>query len=123
MQSTQIPPLTLPSGGTVEFVDLDDLTGADVHALRKAIRQEDGAGEVTNKLFLVAMRIGIKSWNVPYLADPRTPEANEAAWKRLKARDLRAIERALDPVLALARTTGDEDEDDTPGSPPLPAGD
>lgn len=118
---SQIPPLTLPSGGTVEFVDLDDLTGADVHALRKTIKMQDTAGETTNALFVEAMRIGIKTWDVPYLADPRTPEANPAAWKRLKARDLRAIESALEPVMEFIRPPKVADPgDDEPGSPTPP---
>ena len=119
---SQIPPLTLPSGGTVEFVDLDDLTGTDVHAMRRAIATADTAGETINKMYIEAMRIGVKTWNVPYLSDPRTPEANPAAWKRLKARDLKALEAALEPLLSFVRPPKDASVDDTePGGPPLPA--
>lgn len=119
---SQIPPLTLPSGGTVEFVDLDDLTGADVHALRKTIKQEDSAGETTNALFKEAMRLGIKTWDVPYLPDPATPQGNPAAWKKLKARDLRAIETALEPLMEFVRAPKPVDPgDDEPGSPTAPA--
>jgi len=122
MDTSQIPPLTLPSGGTIEFVDLDDLTGADVHAMRRTIAQADTGGETTNKLFIEAMRIGIKTWDIGYLADPRTPEANPAAWKRLKARDLRALEQALEPLLDLVRPPKEASVDDTePGSPTRPA--
>ena len=112
--------ITLPSGGTVEFVDLDDLTGADLHALRRVIKAEDSGGETTNLLFREAMRVGIKTWDVPYLADPRTPEANPAAWKKLKARDLQAIEHALEPLLALVKPAKPVELDDTPGSPTQP---
>lgn len=121
---SQIPRLDLPSGngGYVEFQDLDDLTGADLHALRRAIRTEDGAGETTNALMREAMRMMIKSWEVPYLPDPRTPEANEAAWKKLKARDLNAIEAALSPVLDLLKPpTAAIDGGMEPGSPTRPA--
>ena len=120
---SQIPPLTLPSGGTVEFVDLDDLTGADVHSLRRVIAREDSDGETGNKLLLEAMRIGIKTWDIPYLAhtDPRTPQANPAAYKRLRARDLSAIEGALEPILALTRPPKAADPSDAaPGSPTQP---
>lgn len=121
MDTSQIPALTLPSGGTVEFVDLDDLTGADVHALRRTIKQEDSSGETTNQLFIEAMRLAIKTWDITYLADPRTPEANPAAWKKLRARDLRAIEAALEPVLEFMRPPKAADPgDDAPGSPTPP---
>lgn len=121
MDTSQIPPLTLPSGGTVEFVDIDDLTGADVHAMRKTIKAADSSGETTNALFIEAMRIGIKTWDVPYLADPRTPEANPAAWKKLRARDLQAIEASLEPLLTFMRPPSTVEVDDEPGSPTLPA--
>ena len=88
MDTGQILNLTLPSGGTVEFVDLDDLTGEHVHALRRVIARSDSDGETGNKLLLEAMRIGIKTWDIPYLAntDPRTPQANPAAYQALAQR-------------------------------------
>ena len=123
MDTSQIPPLTLPSGGTVEFVDIDDLTGADVHAMRKVIAQADTGGETTNKLMIEAMRMGIKTWDIPYFAegDPRTPQANPAAWKKLKARDLHAIENALQPLLTFLKPPTAVEVDDEPGSPTPPA--
>lgn len=117
MDGSQIPNLTLPSGGTVEFVDLDDLTGADLHDLRRTIKTEDSAGETTNAMYVVAMAIGIKTWDIAYLPDPRTPQANPAAWKKLRARDLQAIEGALAPLLELCRPPV---AGDGPGSPPPP---
>jgi len=118
---SQIPPLTLPSGGTVEFVDLDDLTGADVHALRRTIAAADTGGETTNKLFVAAMAVAIKTWDIAYLDDPRTPQANAAAWRKLKARDLNAIEGALQPVLDLIGPAPTASIDNTePGSPTPP---
>jgi len=118
---SQIPRLDLPSGNGayVEFIDLDDLTGADVHALRRMVSRQDNDGETTNKLMREVMRIGIKTWDIPYLADPRTPEANEAAWKKLKARDLQAIEGRLQPLLELLKPASAAD-DGQPGSPPRP---
>jgi hypothetical protein len=118
---SQISPLTLPSGGTVEFVDLDDLTGADVHALRRTIAAADTGGETTNKLFVASMAMAIKTWDVPYLDDPRTPQANPQAWKKLRARDLNAIESALQPVLELLQPPPVASIDNTePGSPTRP---
>jgi hypothetical protein len=122
---TQLPRLELPSGADawVEFGDLDDLTGHDLHELRKQIRAEDSAGETTNALYRKAIELLVRTWSVPYLADPRTPQANPAAWKRLKLRDLRALERHVEPVLALMRE-GDNavtpPDDDTPGGPTPP---
>jgi len=117
---SQIDPLTLPSGGTVEFIDLDDLTGEDLHAIRAVIAQKDTGGQTTNKLMREAMRVGIKTWDIPYLADPRTPEANEAAWKKLRARDLNAIEGALAPLLDLLKPPAPVTLDQKPGSPTQP---
>lgn len=118
---SQIPPLTLPSGGTVEFVDLDDLTGADVHALRRTIAAADTGGETTNKLFVAAMGVTVKTWDIPYLDDPRTPQANPQAWRKLKARDLNAIESALTPVLDLIKPAPGASIDNVePGSPTPP---
>lgn len=120
-ESGQIPAITLPSGGTVEFIDLDDLTTWQVHQVRKTIDSKDSAGQTTNLLFIEAMRIGIKNWNVPYLNDQRPPAENRDAWKYLKARDGRAIEGALQPVLDLLRPQEvDDPGDDTPGSPTPP---
>jgi len=124
---TQIPRLALPTcpdTGWVEFGDLDDMTGADLHALRAKIKGSDSGGETTNAVNREAMRLFIVTWNVPYLADPRTPQANEAAWKKLKARDLRAIEDALEPVWTYLRPPRLASVDDTePGSPTPPGSD
>lgn len=115
--------LTLPSGGTVEFIDIDDLTGGDIQELRRTIKSDDGAGETSNKLLTAAATMAIKTWDVPYLADPRTPQANPAALRKLKARDLIAIERHVAPILAMLVPPAESEIDDTPGSPTLPASD
>lgn len=121
MDTTQIPRLELPSGGGwVEFIDLDDLTGADIHAIRRAVRQEDTAGQTTNAMLIEAIRVTVKTWDIGYLQDPRTPEANPAAWKKLKARDLRALEEAVAPVLLFLRAPRVSVDDQTPGSPTRP---
>lgn len=120
---TQISRLDLPSGGGwVEFNDLDDLTGADVHALRREIRAEDSSGETSNALLKRAAELLIKTWEVGYLADARTPEANPAWWKKLKLRDLLAIEHAVEPLLTMLRggTPAPSVDDTSPGSPTPP---
>jgi hypothetical protein len=95
--------IDLPSGNGayVEFVDLDDVTGADVQAMRRHIRRESSEGEISNLMMAEAVRIAVKTWNVPYLADPRTPEANPAGIRRLKAVDFNALEAAVLPLIQL----------------------
>jgi len=114
--------LTLPSGGTVEFIDEDDLTGGDVQAIRRMIKAEDSAGETSNQLQAKVAEVMIHTWDVPYLADPRTPQANPAALRKLKARDLLAIERHLEPVLDLikGKQAVASVDDTSPGSPTQP---
>lgn len=121
MDGTQLPRLDLPSGGGwVEFNDLDDLTGRDLHEMRKAVRAEDAGGETANKLWTSIATKMVKTWDIPYLADPRTPEANPAWWKALKLRDLRAIETAVQPVMTLIQQDVPGADDGSPGSPPRP---
>lgn len=125
-ENANLAPLLLPSGGTVEFIDMDDLTGADLRTMRATIAQADTAGETTNKLMDTAIRLVVKTWDIAYLADPRTPQANPAACRKLRIRDLAALERHVDPVLALLREPGSGSAvsyDETPGSPTQPDSD
>lgn len=114
---TQLPSLTLPSGGTVEFRDFDDLTGADVHALREALAGSDNIAS-SNRLLLKLIELLVKTWDIPGLADPRTPEANPSAWKKLKARDLVTLERHVQPMAEFIKVFGEDDGE--AGSPPPP---
>jgi hypothetical protein len=125
MDGTQLGNLTLPSGGTVEFQDIDDLTGGDVQAIRRTIRQEDSAGETGNLFLAKCIEKLVKTWDIAYLADPRTPEANPAALRKLKARDLLALETHVQPFAALIREGIPQAslEDQSPGSPTRPDGD
>lgn len=122
MDSGQIPSIALPSGGTVDFIDLDDVSYWDVQQIRKVLDAKDTAGETTNRLFIEAMKLGIKAWKIPYLAVPEhTLRENPGAWKFLKARDGQAIEAALQPVLELLKPIEAPDPgDSTPGSPTQP---
>jgi hypothetical protein len=122
MDGTQLGNLTLPSGATVEFNDLDDLTGGDVQAIRRTIRQEDSGGETSNLLLAKLAEKLIKTWDVSYLADPRTPEANPSALRKLRFRDLLALETHIQPVLQLitAGVPQPSIDDTSPGSPTQP---
>ncbi len=111
-------PITLPSGGTVEFLDIDDLTGGDLQAMRRSIRSADEAGETSNALMAKAIEICVKSWDIPGLADPRIPKDNPSAIRKLRLRDLLALERAVQPVIKLI--TDAATDDGAPGSPPQP---
>lgn len=119
---TQLPPLTLPSGATVEFVDVDDLTGGDIQALRRVVSQTDSVGEAGNKLVAKGLELLIKTWSVAYLPDPSTPRGNPSALRKLKARDYLELERhATDMIMFLSKGAPPESIDDTsPGSPTPP---
>ena len=110
--------LTLPSGGWVSFSDPEDLTGKDIRRLRKAT-DADGQGTATNNFYEAAMVMLIDEWSIPYNAGLRVPKYDRSNKQEstgaLKARDLRAIEKHLQPVL-LVLTRGDDDEegDDSP---------
>ena len=88
---SQIPPLPLPSGATVEFVDLDDLTGADVHALRRTIAVADSGGEIhhrgqrTHQAVVWNGLVQSAVWN----ADAEMVSAARGTWQRNRA-DVRA---------------------------------
>jgi hypothetical protein len=114
--------LTLPSGGTVEFLDMDDLTGDELDKMRATVKEEDTAGQTTNALYREALALTIKSWDISYLPDPRIPSANPSALRKLKILDRLALENAITPLLLLVRRgfSGDPEPDDTPGSPTPP---
>jgi hypothetical protein len=116
MDGTQLGNLTLPSGGTVEFVDIDDLTGGDLQAIRREIRTADAAGETSNALLAKIIELTVKAWDVK-IPDPRIPRENPAGLRKLSLRDLLALERHVQPVLGLITDAAD---DGKPGSPPRP---
>jgi len=107
--------LTLPSGGWVSFNDPEDLTGRDVRKIRKAL-DADGQGTATNNFYETAMVMLIAAWEIPYAPGLKLPcydkSNKQESTGSLKARDLRAIERHLSPVLAQLAGGGDTDEDD-----------
>lgn len=118
----QLPTLTLPSGGVVEFHSIDDLTGADVHYVRGAISEKDSAGETSNALVTRLIERIVKTWNIEYLADPRTPQANPTACRKLKLRDMLALEEHVSPALRLITVGAEKPSIDNtePGSPTPP---
>lgn len=114
-----LEPLKLPSGGSVSFHDPENLNGKDVRWLRKAL-DAAGGGSATNQLYERAMVLLIEAWDIPYRPGMRIPRHDKSNNKaesveRLRARDLRAIERHLSPLLKKitrgADPDGDEDND------------
>lgn len=117
---TKIDDLTLPSGGTVSFNSLDDLTGKDLRRLRAA-RDAEGNGTFYNTMTQTALELLVNDWQIPG-KDLRTPRYDKNAADRLSARDLVAIERHIVPQVLKLVGDGDEDtEDRSPGSPSRPA--
>jgi hypothetical protein len=126
-ETPQYEPLTLerlvlPSGGWVSFVDPDDLTGADIKRLVKALDAE-GRGTAENNLYDTALVLLVDAWEVDYapgLQPPRYAARNKAAGNqnpadKLKARDYRALVDHIKPVLReLTRGQNNGEDDDAP---------
>lgn len=112
--------LVLPSGGWVSFADPEDLMGADVKRLMKALDAE-GQGTAANQFYDVGMTLLVEAWELPYapgLQVPKYAVKNKAAAKssptdKLTARDYRAICAHLSPVLK-ELTRGSDEDDDSP---------
>lgn len=110
--------LVLPSGGWVSFADPEDLMGADVKRLMKALDAE-GQGTAANEFYDVGMTLLVEAWELPYASGLQVPKfaaRNKAAGKsspsdKLTARDYRAICTHLSPVLKELTRGGDEDDE------------
>lgn len=112
--------VALSGGGWAVLRDLDDLTGKQVKEIRRGLdKEKDGTGAMVNELFTRALVAAIEAWHIPKLGgDVRTPEiAGAAVLDMLSARDLRTLERAVDPWLK--DLTGGEKVD--PTTPPASA--
>lgn len=113
--------LVLPSGGWVSFADPEDLTGADVKRLMKALDAE-GQGTAANQFYDAGMALLVEAWELSYapgLQVPKYAAKNKAAGKsnpsdRLTARDYRAICTHLSPVLKELTRGGDDEDDESP---------
>jgi len=130
--------LTLPSGGTVRFMDPDDLTGND---MKKALSfvTPDQAGATTVSIgtaFTAAEQMVcllVEEWSIPYR--PGKPkEASDDPWPlpttdatlvgQLSRRDYLALLNAIEPAMrVLAPGPVTPDDAGVPGSPTGPASD
>jgi hypothetical protein len=116
-----IEPLALPSGGMVEFFNANDLTGGELRKLRAVVKLANGEGAVSNDLSGMAITLLVSRWTEVYAAPQRgsstpgrrldnIPLRDPSALDKLRASDLSALERHLDPVVRLlTRGPGDED--------------
>lgn len=109
--------LDLPSGGWVDFIDLDDVTGADFRKIRAGRLERNG--DTVNAMTAAGAEVLVSAWEIPgkTLAIPRR---DSLAIEKLGYRDLFALERAMGPLIG-AIMDGTAAEVD--GDPPPPATD
>jgi hypothetical protein len=128
----QIPDLTLPSGGTVTFLDPEDMLGRDVEAMIAAIRREKSETGQAMDLIQAGACMLIAAWSIPYaVGQPKVP--SEDAWPLprdnpallglLSARDYRRLIEVVSPAMDLLFPKPETPDDaGKPGSPTVPAG-
>lgn len=116
-----IEPLALPSGGMVEFWNANELTGGELRKLRGVVKLANGEGAVSNDLAGMAITLLVSRWTGVCAAPQRgssgqgksldfIPSRDPSALDKLRASDLSALERHLDPIVRLlTRGPGDED--------------
>jgi len=135
--------LTLPSGGTVEFNDPEDITGGDMEDIMRSLKPEalmggvdtnDPGAVVTNGLDALAgvTCVLITDWSIPYApgkqrqpaAEPwPLPSTDASLLRKLSARDWRAVVDHVSPVVGLVMPGAvSPDDAAVPGSPTVPDG-
>jgi hypothetical protein len=111
--------LELPkSGGWVEFVDSDAVTGADYRKLRGAAAAPDG--DTMNAITLASAEVFIEDWEIPGKPNLSIPRRDRKAVEKLHYRDLYTLEKYMSPMYQRVME-GEEDGDG--GDPPAPARD
>jgi|SRR5215471_936252 len=115
--------LDLPSGGSVDFRDPEDLTGDDHRRVVGAIRNISGS-EVSMAMDAVygTACMLIEAWAIPYLPDAPPPRDDFGALGKLKIRDYNAVITAVTPAVEMLFPNESPDDANKPGSPTLPAG-
>jgi hypothetical protein len=111
------PPLDLPRGGRVEFVDFDDVTGKDYRRLRTASTASNG--ERVNDLTVMLAEIMVDSWDIPQRPSLSIPRRDPRALDKLHYRDLYTLEKYMLPMYdkIISGEDGDEPDEETGESP------
>lgn len=125
--------LDLPSGGTVEFVDPDDLTGDDHRRIVAGITgdlEHQQLGMAMDVVYGTAAML-IESWVIPYAPKGTSyaagsvpiPSQDFGSLGKLRLRDYHTIISAVGPVANLLfPREASPDQAGVPGSPTRPAG-
>jgi hypothetical protein len=121
---------TLPSGGWVEFRELDTLRGKDSKAVTRQIDPEnpmESALSVTDELIVLM----VTAWEFPYPAPDgnsvwplpsTTPMHMRTLTDEMTAADYTRLQQLVDPVRKLLMPKAPSPDDyDQPGSPTVPA--
>lgn len=122
--------LDLPSGGTIDFNDPENMRGADVKRYRRAAYDEsEGQGAAANRAVAVLAELLVKAWDLPYMPGASLPDNGDTLTDVLHWRDELALENHLAPIVRALSSDGreptrpDGTPDTSPGSPTPPASD
>jgi hypothetical protein len=117
--------ITLPSGGTVTFMDFDDLRGRHRAAVEIAVAEAAHVSNAADNTVAICKlaELVIESWNIPYLPDAKIPGEVPDNFGELRPPDWSACVKAMRPAIAILYP-GDPKPDDAgvPGTPTLPDG-
>lgn len=98
--TTTIPEggISLPLGGWAVLAPFEEMTGAQLRRIRKAMDVE-GAGTVGNALYASTIAALVTAWHIPYQEGLGVPAVQPAALDLLRAPDLLALERHVEPYV------------------------
>ena len=135
-QQPEVPPvfvrhLNLPSGGSVEFHDPEDMTGEDHRRIVDTVRDDAGSiSQAMDTAYATACLL-VQTWDIPYTPkgtayDPhQVPTPAEGGFDllgKLRLRDYHAIISGIGPaVRMLFPKDSSPDQAATPGTPTGPA--
>lgn len=116
--------LTLPSGGTIRWRDIETLLGADQEAVADIAWRIKKQDTPTRRDVLIAsIAVLVESWNIPYLPGAPEPRDNPDLISQLRLPDYKRLYAAGAELtdLAFADEPGADDNDPgAPGSPTVP---
>jgi hypothetical protein len=139
VDTSPVPRITLPSGGTVVLRDPEDLTGDDHRRVVAAIRGVTANGVESGRELAAVMDLVygtacmlVESWDIPYEPGrPRQPATgpwplpcdDPAILGKLKIADYRTLIDKVGPAAAVLFPPEDTPDDaGVPGTPTPPAG-